>query len=169
MDFWCTAYGCQTSRLCSAMVHPSDSDAAQKYLVRYSQMVNCQTSLDARCRFNGQLICARSCIGRIRDATGEPCPHAMVFLLKSDPARSSKARGADDRFCVPTMRALALRALLHALHLAVSLIWPPRCDQPHSGLDIRAEASIPQPERVGFVFGVRSRPRLSNEASVTCP
>ena len=73
----------------------------------------------------------------------------MVFSLKSPAALSRKACGADDRFRVPTMRALALRALLHALHLAVMVIWSVMCDQPHSGSDNLAKASIPQPERVG--------------------
>ena len=98
----------------------------------------------------------------MQDAIGEPRPQAMVFSLKSDPALSSKARRADDRFWVPTMRALALRALLHALHLAMNLIWPFMCDQPHSGSDNLAKAPIPQPERARAVlFWVTVRPRFS--------
>ena len=45
----------------------------------------------------------------------------MVFSLKSPAALSRKACGADDRFRVPTMRALAQRALLHALHFVVNV------------------------------------------------
>ena len=78
-----------------------------------------------------RLLSYPGCYRRTRRAS-------LGFSLNSDRALSSKARWADDRFRVPTMRALALRALLLAPHLVINLKSANPVVPSSSGLGINA-------------------------------